>query len=542
MKTKVFLFRASMMLVALFLSTVIVSAGPLTPKQDKKGRWGYVDESGDWAIKAKYDAASPFDGAVAIVAKDGQQGLVNGEGKEVLKCKYAMLLKIDSESYFAKDASGKWVGYDVKKNDDYKLSDVKIENVNDSNVIITCTVDLGWLYTNRGRYMKTGMFINKNTGKGYASGFTGFRKLGPNIYMLAYGQANKSKVYTGSGQLLTNDFDGNIGMKGNFILLGSSSSQNPVIATSDGNVLTVVDKANSSYIVKNSQGKYGVIAETLYLKIPFEYDFVEGLDNQGFYVKKDGLLGYAKADGSLQIPCKYSEMSCLDTNDEGPVFIVMSNWKRGIVGSSGTEILPCDYNEITKAGFYDYLFVHKDNTVGLYDMRNNKMLVETGKYSSIEQRTPGPITVVTQNGKEGVLDKNGKLIIPCIYEEITRNNLGGPDTYTVWNEDRHFGICNESGKLIIPCGKYDRVKAFEPYAIIVQNGKKIGAVKYDGTQFAPVVYDDYMNGLRNMAFGKNTMTGGALYVYTYGGKFVTSKAFRKSENWRLRIFMQDYLM
>ena len=164
-------------------------------------------------------------------------------------------------------------------------------------------------------------------------------------------------------------------MKGNFILLGSSSSQNPVIATSDGNVLTVVDKANSSYIVKNSQGKYGVIAETLYLKIPFEYDFVEGLDDLGFYVKKDGLLGYAKADGSLQIPCKYSEMSCLDTNDEGPVFIVMSNWKRGIVGSSGTEILPCDYNEITKAGFYDYLFVHKDNTVGLYDMRNNKMLV-----------------------------------------------------------------------------------------------------------------------------------------------------------------------
>ena len=71
---------------------------------------------------------------------------------------------------------------------------------------------------------------------------------------------------------------------------------------------------------------------------------------EGFYVKKDGLLGYAKADGSLQIPCKYSEMSCLDTNDEGPVFIVMSNWKRGIVGSSGTEILPCDYNEITKAG------------------------------------------------------------------------------------------------------------------------------------------------------------------------------------------------
>lgn len=34
MKTKVFSFRASMMLVALFFSTVIVSAGPLTPKQE----------------------------------------------------------------------------------------------------------------------------------------------------------------------------------------------------------------------------------------------------------------------------------------------------------------------------------------------------------------------------------------------------------------------------------------------------------------------------------------------------------------------------
>lgn len=62
-------------------------AQTLTPKQDaKKGKWGYVDASGKWAVKPKYDAAGPYERhqpgqSVAIVEEKGLKGFLNEAGK-----------------------------------------------------------------------------------------------------------------------------------------------------------------------------------------------------------------------------------------------------------------------------------------------------------------------------------------------------------------------------------------------------------------------------------------------------------------------------
>ena len=53
------------------------------------GRWGYVDEDGDWVIKPRYtDAAEDFCEGLALVRLDEKSGFIDQTGKEVVPCIY----------------------------------------------------------------------------------------------------------------------------------------------------------------------------------------------------------------------------------------------------------------------------------------------------------------------------------------------------------------------------------------------------------------------------------------------------------------------
>ena len=94
----------------LLAALLCISAGAqdLTPKQNMRGKWGYVDSKGTMLIKAKYDMAEEFaaDG-LAKVKKDGKWGFINKAGKEVIRLRY------DEVGYFSDGLSyvkneGKW--------------------------------------------------------------------------------------------------------------------------------------------------------------------------------------------------------------------------------------------------------------------------------------------------------------------------------------------------------------------------------------------------------------------------------------------------
>lgn len=49
----------------------------------KKGRWGYIDEAGEWMIKPEYEAVTPFRGNTATVFLNGQLITINRQGEQV---------------------------------------------------------------------------------------------------------------------------------------------------------------------------------------------------------------------------------------------------------------------------------------------------------------------------------------------------------------------------------------------------------------------------------------------------------------------------
>lgn len=60
----------------------------LKPKKSDNGRWGYVDEDGDWVIKPRYDYAYGFSEGLALVRLDEKSGFIDQTGKEVVPCIY----------------------------------------------------------------------------------------------------------------------------------------------------------------------------------------------------------------------------------------------------------------------------------------------------------------------------------------------------------------------------------------------------------------------------------------------------------------------
>lgn len=74
-------------MLALIVGVGTIFSQTLTPQKDeKKGKWGYVDEKGKWKIKPRYESAGelkkqPNDKLRATVAQKGLQGFVDENGK-----------------------------------------------------------------------------------------------------------------------------------------------------------------------------------------------------------------------------------------------------------------------------------------------------------------------------------------------------------------------------------------------------------------------------------------------------------------------------
>lgn len=91
---------------ALCLS-VGLCAQNLRPMANEKGKFGYVDENGEKVISYKYTEAYPFEEGLAKVRKGDKYGFINPEGKAVGKIKYTLILPFTG-SYCRVAVGGKY--------------------------------------------------------------------------------------------------------------------------------------------------------------------------------------------------------------------------------------------------------------------------------------------------------------------------------------------------------------------------------------------------------------------------------------------------
>ncbi len=190
-------------------------------------------------------------------------------------------------------------------------------------------------------------------------------------------------------------------------------------------------------------GLVGGINYTGKFLLPVEYQVIENnYDKDLFFVKKDNKYGYFNAEYQLVLPFKYDFTSGFI--DKEGLCAVGINGKYGYIDKEGNEVIPLVYD--FAAPFYNGLAaVVKDGKLGYinklgeqiiplkYDVEYTSFYYEYGSDDYRKtlylgcgfQYSPHITFVKSYNGKLGIINRNGDLLVDYKYDRIKSAGTSG---------------------------------------------------------------------------------------------------------------------
>lgn len=269
-------------------------------------------------------------------------------------------------------------------------------------------------------------------------------------------------------------------------------------------ITTLTDNYEDGYIVKNSDGKFGVINTNRKETLPAEYDNIVHVYGNNIYVvgtSKNYQILDTQNDQTTNIT--YEEVTSINNG----YIIVKNDNKYGIITVTGEELVSPQYDSLTYA-FQNYYIALKDNKYGIIDTNNdtkvefkynyltyvNTANIIQGETDAVESdlldtsftvRLSGIIseinvekgylklrtdsdyeyynfrfekesnrTALSENtlflskkdGKYGYVDKNGIVVINYIYDDGLEQNSSG---FIAVKKDGKWGVINSRGETVV---------------------------------------------------------------------------------------------
>lgn len=267
---------------------------------------------------------------------------------------------------------------------------------------------------------------------------------------------------------------------------------------SDGNALVSKDGKLGSY---NSSGKQ--------VHIPAEYSSIERVEDY-FFAKTDKpqSLTLYSPDGV--------KMFSLSGTYYDPILLHQCQWQlwgsKGylVVNSKGKTIVPPGYKSImalNAPGPLLYLVEAENGKHGLIDT-SGKIIVQNLYDDISDEAMYNGFRSVTLKGKKGLLSPAGKLLAPCAYASVTsgkpkyldeqkdctpEQNKKSEDPLFIVSlqlqEKLKYGLLDKTGALLIPC-VYDYIQEVaEEKTMIVNKGAYMGLVNINNKALTAINYD-----------------------------------------------------
>lgn len=332
-----------------------------------------------------------YEDDVLRVEKDGEYGLINFEGKEVLPCDYDEITAL----------KGVTNNLLVKK-------DGKVGLVNEKGQTIVNT-EYKDIKTLKEGYKNEYIIVNDNNQYGIIS-TTGTVIIEPKYEDVKY--LNNSEMFAikdaGVWKLINKD---------NQILI-------------DGGYDNIIEAKGENVVVEKG-GKYGVVTTKNEEKIPVEYEQIKYTFSIYYIAKTGGKYGIINLNNEQVKDFNYINMDYVEKGD----FIQadVSDTETVIFDNNLSEKINGIVSEINQEK--GYIKVYTNNEYKYYNFK-----FEEKKSSDI--LTSNNLFLSKKDGKYGYVNKEGKVIVDYIYEDGTEQNSCG---FAAVKKDGVWGSINKVG-------------------------------------------------------------------------------------------------
>lgn len=190
---------------------------------------------------------------------------------------------------------------------------------------------------------------------------------------------------------------------------------------------------NGANVVVNNNGKYGIYNIETDLKVPLEYEDLKYTFEDKYIAKKQGKYGVINTNNEVLVQFEYE-------NIEYPK---QANYLKAKISNDLYAYINKNLNIVVKAGnetrINGYVKLIVENETKYYD---SKLEEKTNK----DVYTSNTLFIKKENGKYGFVDKNGKTIVACKYEDATEQNDYG---FCGVKQNGKWGAIDQYGKEVI---------------------------------------------------------------------------------------------
>lgn len=443
-------------------------------------KWGLLDAFGKELLPVKYDLIkeshnqnSPI---TIFLQLNKKWGLLDADFNLIIPTEYDQFQKVNGFYYSSKNVDGnvkkiKLNHLKAKKKDKWGIIDYQ------NNVILPIEyddvnyIDISNILYHTNPYRKEPKIRFSGNNSGYHNGWGSPRHLSEKILIVKKGK--QAHIITKEGKTIytldkyQNEWKYN-------------SSQVTLFTSIDKNL-------KDEIFIINKNGKMGGVSSNGKLVIPFEYDHISYQFQNIFSIKKQDKYGLLNSNGEILQQPKYDFIRG---------HLVSLNEKHGILNPDLKSFrLPIEYEPFQEFQIYQrktnkrtpLIHTKKNNREGLLDMEGR--LVIPFDYQTIRFPSQNVENLIVQkNDKWGIIDIKNQNVLDIKYDQIKSNREW--QVSMLIKKDGKYGMLNpNNGEWYIPI-KYDSIHTLSRRQILVQNDNKWGMLNDKFETIAAIKYDE----------------------------------------------------
>lgn len=426
-------------------SSLMYEKSVLTYKENEK--FGLINLEGKKLTKAIYEKIEglPYKEGELLVQKEGKYGVINLKGKELIKPQYD---QVNVDGYSNDENGYKNAGYIVgnKTEEGYRYGYIDINEKMllelEYNEIQRITEvkenDIYLISAKNGQY---GLFKNKE------------QVIGNEYQSITYNQTDETLILQKTKKFGVANLDGKIIIPveykqidsiGMYIYATNENGKENVYTKegteiqADSNI-AILETSNENFKIKidNTNGTvYSIIDKNDNTITKQNYSYIEYLSDDNFIVSLEGKIGVINSNNEIKIDIKYDSIEKLQNTD----FITTT-----LAKDKTTQIYDKNINKL--CDLPNANIVVEKEYIKIYNDEVTKYFSLSGKEISNKEALKGnKIFATSNNGKWGLVDLNGNIVLDYQYEKATDLNEYG---FAGIKLDGKWGVVNSEGKVIL---------------------------------------------------------------------------------------------